>query len=338
MGVATNATHLKETASHPLETHECNVRIWSDGQTRDSKMTWLELVVAVITLTAYTGWIHILMLLGISAVFWQVPRLILIVLLSTLLLPARPVLWTSFNRSWVFSTWRKYFKFSYLLEAPSKPGSRLVMAEFPHGVFPMGPLLAGTLCQILFPDFNIFSLAASSVFSVPGWRHFVAWMGSMPATRSNYRLLLSKGSVAVIVGGIAEMFLQHPHKQIVKLLTRKGFVEVAVEEGADGVVPVYHFGNTDVLDIFPQCMGRLSRRMRAAGGFMYGVAGLPVPRRKPIYMVTGSPIQIAKTSRNEAGFQAEVDRVHGLVVKELQALYDRHKASFGWQDKPLEIQ
>ncbi|GFH10341.1 uncharacterized protein HaLaN_05635 [Haematococcus lacustris] len=39
----------------------------------------------------------------------------------------------------------------------------------------MGPLLAGTLCQILFPDFNIFSLAASSVFSVPhkasfGWQ------------------------------------------------------------------------------------------------------------------------------------------------------------------------
>lgn len=34
-------------------------------------------------------------------------------------------------------------------------------------VFPMGPLLAGTLCQVIFPNFNIFSLAASSVFSIP---------------------------------------------------------------------------------------------------------------------------------------------------------------------------
>jgi hypothetical protein len=31
----------------------------------------------------------------------------------------------------------------------------------------MGPLVAGTLCQSLFPDFSIYSLAASSVFSIP---------------------------------------------------------------------------------------------------------------------------------------------------------------------------
>jgi hypothetical protein len=31
----------------------------------------------------------------------------------------------------------------------------------------MGPLLAGTLCQIIFPDFKIFSIAATSVFSIP---------------------------------------------------------------------------------------------------------------------------------------------------------------------------
>lgn len=36
-----------------------------------------------------------------------------------------------------------------------------------QGVFPMGPLVAGSLCQTLFPGFNIYSLAASSVFSIP---------------------------------------------------------------------------------------------------------------------------------------------------------------------------
>lgn len=37
------------------------------------------------------------------------------------------------------------------------------------------------------------------------------------------------------------------------LKSRKGFVRVAVEEGIDGgLVPVYHFGNTAILDFAPQ--------------------------------------------------------------------------------------
>ena len=35
-----------------------------------------------------------------------------------------------------------------------------------------------------------------------------AWIGSVPATTHNFKKLLRKGSVAVIVGGIAEIFLQ----------------------------------------------------------------------------------------------------------------------------------
>lgn len=36
-------------------------------------------------------------------------------------------------------------------------------------------------------------------------RHFTAWIGSVPATTSNFKRILKKGSVAVIVGGIAEV-------------------------------------------------------------------------------------------------------------------------------------
>ena len=37
-----------------------------------------------------------------------------------------------------------------------------------------------------------------------------------------------------IVGGIAEMYLQHPSKEVLMLKDRKGFVRVAVEEGVSG--------------------------------------------------------------------------------------------------------
>jgi hypothetical protein len=36
--------------------------------------------------------------------------------------------------------------------------------------------------------------------------------------------------------------------------------------------------------------------------------------------------------------QATVDKVHAQVMEALQQLYDRHKASYGWADRPLSIE
>jgi hypothetical protein len=54
----------------------------------------------------------------------------------------------------------------------------------------------------------VYSLAASSVFNIPFWRHFLTWIGCVPATTGNFKKMLGKGSVAVVVGGIAEMYMQ----------------------------------------------------------------------------------------------------------------------------------
>ena len=114
-----------------------------------------------------------------------------------------------------------------------------------------------------------------------------------------------------------------------------------------------------ILDFWPQSAQGLSRKLRAALGFLYGRSGLPTPRARPIFMVTGvedgdgvvifrhllfsfpppgRSIAIKKTAKDDPGFEAEVDRVHALVIKELQALYDRHKAEYGWKDRPLSIE
>ncbi len=54
----------------------------------------------------------------------------------------------------------------------------------------------------------LYFLAADSVFRIPLWRHVMTWLGGRPATLPHFRRLLRKGSVAVIVGGIAEMYMQ----------------------------------------------------------------------------------------------------------------------------------
>lgn len=45
----------------------------------------------------------------------------------------------------------------------------------------------------------------------------------------SFKKLLAKGNVAVIVGGIAEMYMQSTKAERIKLKTRKGFVKVAGE-------------------------------------------------------------------------------------------------------------
>ena len=68
------------------------VRIWS-GQTQKRKQSFASSVVSIITLTLYCGWLHVLLALFVSSAFSRLALAVTIGLLSTVLLPAKPVLW-----------------------------------------------------------------------------------------------------------------------------------------------------------------------------------------------------------------------------------------------------
>ena len=82
----------------------------------------------------------------------------------------------------------------------------------------MGPLLAATLIPNMFPGEKIYSLAADVLFKIPLYRHFMCFLGSQPANKKNFNALISKASVAIVVGGIAEMFMQYETKEQVSFL------------------------------------------------------------------------------------------------------------------------
>jgi 2-acylglycerol O-acyltransferase 2 len=55
---------------------------------------------------------HILIGLTLGCFFSRTCLLVYLGIMSTLLLPPKPVLWTAFCQCWVFRTWREYFNFS----------------------------------------------------------------------------------------------------------------------------------------------------------------------------------------------------------------------------------
>lgn len=304
------------------------------------KQPFFNWLVAVVTLTLYCGWMNFFVVLIVGCLFSTVCRYVVLALLSTLLLPAAPVLWPAFNRLFIFRTWREYFRYSYVFEEPLEHDKKYILVEFPHGAFPIAQITAGTLVQTMFPETPVYSIAASAVFYIPLWRHIIAWIGSVPATRDMFKQQLKKGSVAVVVGGIAEMFMMDKEKERVKLRGRKGFARVALEEDVDGIVPVYYFGQSQLLNFGPAWLSSLSRKIRVSLAlYLYGRWGLPLPRNMPIFLAHGKPIPVPKgVRRSDENFEAVADELVGKTSAALQEMYDKYKEEYGWKDRPLSIE
>ncbi|GMH39682.1 hypothetical protein BSKO_07580 [Bryopsis sp. KO-2023] len=310
-------------------------RAYTDNSGPKYQPPLYETFIAIISLGVYTAWPYVMFLLLLFA--WYPPIFFVnLVLYSTLLMPAQ-LYWPNFLNWDLFRTWREYFSFSYKMTEQLDFNRKVIFAEFPHGTYPMGPLLAGTLIPKMFPGRKIYSVAASVLFRIPGLKHAMTWMGSQPADRQTFQSLVNKGDVAVVVGGIAEMFMQYKDKEQVLLASRKGFIKMALQNGVD-IVPVYHFGNSRVLSIGPQSFMELCRKMRMSFGMLIGRWGLPIPKRHPIYMVAGRAVKVKTAVKpDDPSFPKAVDELHLRVQEELRRLYDENKAEFGWENRPLFI-
>jgi len=89
-------------------------RVYSDGRKAGFKQGWVSYLVAVSTLTLYTAWIPMLMLLFLF-VWNRTVLFFLLALFSTLGIPAK-LHWQEFIDGYLLQTWREYFNFSYIIE------------------------------------------------------------------------------------------------------------------------------------------------------------------------------------------------------------------------------
>eukprot|EP00877_Chromochloris_zofingiensis_P004273 jgi/Chrzof1/13847/Cz08g14220.t1_DGAT2A[v5.2] len=285
--------------------YETGVRYFTDPASEHPYWRFFETAIVVLTTFGYMGFLHIFLVFMILSFFNRAAAILVAVALASVLLPAEPLRWPPLLNSPLLAAWRRYFQFSIAFDCPIDLKGKYIFAEFPHGVFPLSQHLAITLTDKVWPGMDIYSIAASSIFRVPMWRHVMSWIGARPATARNFKKLLKRGSVGLVPGGIAEMYILEEHAETVKIKDRKGFVRIAVEKGVP-IVPVYHFGNSQLF-------------------------------RVPLFMVVGKPIPVKQLKPTDPGYHQAVDEAHAALVLALEELYYRYRGHYGWNDRPLII-
>jgi 1-acyl-sn-glycerol-3-phosphate acyltransferase len=266
-------------------------------------------------------------------------------------LEVRPPAWA--RRFMAFSIRAAYWYFPVVVvhedRAALRAGRPYVVAYEPHGVLPLGivafaahnrgdpppPGLAGSRV-----------LVSSAGFWMPAMRHAWYWMGCRPASRATAEALLARGaSVVLSPGGARECLHMRRGEEVAFLRARSGFVRLALRHGAP-LVPVFAFGQSDMFDYVrpfvdaprrgapPAAWARLCGALGFVPMLVSGRWGLPIPRRAPLTIVVGAPIEVPRVADPPA---ALVDEYLAQFVAALEALFARHRAAAGFAARRLTV-
>eukprot|EP00299_Pterocystis_sp_00344_P006111 c17884_g1_i1.p1 GENE.c17884_g1_i1~~c17884_g1_i1.p1 ORF type:complete len:321 (+),score=29.96 c17884_g1_i1:129-1091(+) len=280
--------------------------------------------------------------------FWSHPILgplfgtMFAVLLGLAIIPLKQQI----NMTWLnflldlFPSAVRYFDAGFVVEGEGiQKGRSYLIANFPHGVHNVGAMLhAGFLLRRL--NIDVRTAGANVLFRLPILRHLIAWTGVVPVSRGRLlRTLQQPTATFVTPGGIAEMFLGSDQCEHIKLKTRKGFIKLALQAGAD-IVPTFYLGNSKLFvrvvssDSF---LANLSRKVRASLIPFYGRWMLPIPFRHRVVVLQGNPIRCEKAIPNPTPEQ--IDQVHTQFTEALVGLYYRHRHLIsGWENRELVVE
>ncbi|GMT12249.1 hypothetical protein PFISCL1PPCAC_3546 [Pristionchus fissidentatus] len=253
-----------------------------------------------------------------------------------------------------------YFPLSIHPTADLPADKNYLIGFHPHGVISISAynfMSNGTGLMDRFPNINFHLCTLVGQFWMPLRREWFMMHGIINCSKQSlnnlsapldYRNLsfcsyvlgdARKGQAAVlVVGGAEEALDAHPGQHILTLNKRKGFIKLALENGAD-LVPCFGFGENDLYLQAANAEGSLVRRFQTAAKRVLGVSpvlfhgrgifnytfGL-LPFRKQLNTVLGAPIPVLKT---ENPTQEQIDDLHALYIQKLTELFDSHKEQFG---------
>ena len=305
-----------------------------------------EHIFAEVTLGLLCGWYYFLIFLIYPALLYYIfieksiiAGSITALLITLSLIPLQHQPWKGFMNSWIFRIWCDYFDYTTDVSAcaPLKKDRKYMFCEFPHGVFPMGEFLSVYKVEECFPGETICGTGADIVFAFPIMRHVMSWLGTRRASRKGIKNILdSNQHMAIIPGGIAEMYLVSEEEEAIYLRKRQNTVKVALEEGTSKILKLVggkvkkekENGN----DSDTSLLAKISRKFRVSILLFYGKYFLPVPIQHPISMVCGAAIEVQQdTNPSPEKIQALLDQ----LIKAVEELYATKKPD--WEKRPLVI-
>jgi 1-acyl-sn-glycerol-3-phosphate acyltransferase len=257
--------------------------------------------------------------------------------------------WRRFIRSFVTLAPLEYFSMTCVgeEELEAVKGARVLLGIHPHGVYPMGGVVAYAGSSPLLrshPWLSVRPVCASILFKIPLLREYLLWTGHIDASRRTIARHMAKGvdDVAVVVGGEKEALLTRNGHEAVILEGRDGFVRLACRYGYH-LVPTYTFGQNEVFSVlasgaFARLQALLRRKLRWCIPIYWGRLGLPMPHPVTLTVAVGRPILVPKPSSLGAEPDSQtVARLHAEYVAELRATFERHKAACGYGDRQLHV-
>ncbi|KAK3712560.1 diacylglycerol O-acyltransferase 1 [Vermiconidia calcicola] len=250
----------------------------------------------------------------------------------------------------IWSLFASYFPARLHRSAKLEPTRKYIFGYHPHGIISHGAFAAfGTEAlgfKQLFPGITNVLLTLDSNFRIPLYRDYALRMGLASVSRESCENILSHGgpngegmgrAITIVVGGARESLEAKPYSLKLVVKRRKGFVKLAIRQGAD-LVPVLAFGENDIYDqvdtdrhpwihglqmAVKKVAGFTVPLFHARGVFNYDV-GL-MPYRRPINIVVGRPIEVLQNKNPDPGY---VDEIHEKYVEELLRIWEEWKDTF----------
>ncbi|XP_033362247.1 2-acylglycerol O-acyltransferase 1-like [Bombus vosnesenskii] len=242
-----------------------------------------------------------------------------------------------------------YFPIKLVKTTDLDPNKLYLFCSFPHGILPTGVYGAfGTDivgCRELFPGLEFRIVILDLFYKSPFCREYFRSCGGLASTPECMNQQLSTrpsppytGRATVLIpGGAAEVFECKPGTYRILIKRRKGFVKLALQNG-NPLVPVCSFGETDTFDQLSWPDGSFVKRLQefirkkigippvllVGRGFFQYTFGL-IPRRKPITVVVGSPMELPKI---EEPTREQVEEYHEKFVKHLEKFFENEKYKY----------
>ncbi|XP_069502669.1 diacylglycerol O-acyltransferase 2-like [Ambystoma mexicanum] len=279
---------------------------------------------------------------------WLIPVLYYLWVLIDRDTPERGGRRSDWLRRWtLWRYFKDYFPIKMIKTAELSPDRNYIFGCHPHGIICAGAFSsfgtnANDFSQV-FPGIRPHLAILAGLFRFPLIREYMMYSGMVAVSKASLNYLLSKNgkgnAVVIVIGGAAESLNCLPGEERVILRSRKGFVRLALEHGAD-LVPVYSFGENNTFEqvVFEEGswgrslqlkiqkhVGFAPCLLKGRGVFFPNSWGLN-PFARPITTVLGKPIRVPHIGKPTS---QEVDLYHGLYMDGLKELFDEHKVQCG---------